>query len=80
MIDALMQALFGPLGGILAGIGAAIIAWTLGRHTGRSDALAGKRADDMQDAFNHERLRHEIDRHADGPDARDRLRADWERH
>ena len=46
---------------------------------GRSDALAGKRADDMQDAYNAEVTRNEIDRATDGPDARDRLRADWKR-
>ena len=75
MIDALL----GPVGGILAAIGAVILAWALGRYTGGSDALAGKRADDMQDAYNAEVTRNEIDRATDGPDARDRLRADWKR-
>jgi len=79
MLEALLQTLLGPLGGILAGAGALAAALLLGRYTGRKTALDKKRADDMQDAYDRERTRNEIDRATTGPDARDRLRKGWRR-
>jgi len=79
MIEALLQTLFGPLGGILAAVGAVIGALALGRWQGKSGAVAKRDADDMKDAYNRERTRNEIDRSTSGPNARDRLRKDWGR-
>lgn len=47
---------------------------------GRSDARKTRAADDMADAYNRERTRHEIDRITGGADARDKLRKDWRRY
>jgi hypothetical protein len=49
MIDALAQALFGPLGGIFAGIGAILAAWFFGRYKGGSDARAKRAAKDAKE-------------------------------
>ena len=48
MIDLIL----GPLGGIFAGAVAALLAWVLGRHTGKSgerERRAGQDAKDYQD-------------------------------
>jgi hypothetical protein len=67
------------LAGFLSILAAVGLANLLGRYTGRKTALDKKRADDMQDAYDRERTRNEIDRNTSGPDARDRLRANWRR-
>jgi hypothetical protein len=59
MIEALAQALFGPLGGIIAGIGAVIGALVLGRWQG------GKIATDKmvkKDNANADKIRDKADR------------------
>jgi len=48
MIDALVSTLLGPVGGILAAIGAVILAWALGRYTGGSDALVKRDAQEAK--------------------------------
>jgi hypothetical protein len=67
------------LAGFLSILAAVGLANLLGRYTGGKTALNKKRADDMQDAYNRERTRNEIDRNTAGTDARDRLRKDWRR-
>ena len=48
MIESIIGALIGPIGGILAGLGALIAALALGRYTGGRDARAKRRADDAE--------------------------------
>ena len=79
MIESIISALIGPVGGIVAGIGAIIAALFLGRYTGGRDAKAKRDADDMTDAYDRERTRNEIDRNSATGDARDRLRDKWRR-
>jgi hypothetical protein len=76
MIETLAQALFGPLGGILAGVGAVIAALVLGRWQGSTRAQ-----DVMQkkDSANADKIRDKADaaRRVDdlsGDDALERLR------
>ena len=63
---------------IIAGLGA-LASVVMAYLKGRSSANAKRDAEDMQNAYNNERLRNEIDACNDGPDARDRLRDDWQR-
>jgi len=63
---------------IIAGLGA-LASVVVAYLKGRSSANAKRDADEMQNAYNNERLRNEIDARNDGPDARDRLRDDWQR-
>ena len=75
MIEALAQALFGPLGGIIAGVGAVVAALVLGRWQGASkakqDAIAKDRAnaDKIRDKADAARLADDLS----GDDALDRL-------
>ena len=48
MIEALAQALFGPLGGIIAGVGAVIAALVLGRWQGATNAKDKQNADELE--------------------------------
>ena len=79
MIESIIGALIGPIGGILAGLGALIAALALGRYTGGRDARARRDAEDMTDAYDRERTRNEIERNSATGDARDRLRKSWRR-
>ena len=48
----MVDLILGPLGGIIAGIGAALLAWVLGRQAGKSgerERRAGPDAQDYQD-------------------------------
>jgi len=63
---------------IIAGLGA-LASVVMAYLKGRSSANAKRDAEEMQNAYNNERLRNEIDARNDSPDARDRLRDDWQR-
>lgn len=76
MIDLGLNGFWLAIAGVL-GIGAAI--WRA-YAKGRTDANDKRDADDMADAYNRERTRHEIDRTTGGADARDKLRKDWRRY
>ena len=58
MIDALLQVILGPLGGILAGLGAVVAALALGRWQGASKANQDRASKDAKDYKNE---RQEID-------------------
>ena len=79
MLGDIIGALWGPLGGILGGLGAVAAALVLGRWQGSRDARAKRDADDMKDAYQREVTRNEIERDSATGDARDRLRKDWQR-
>ena len=79
MLGDLISALWGPLGGILGGLGAVVAALVLGRRQGSRDANAKRDADDMKDAYQREVTRNEIERDSANGDARKRLRKDWQR-
>ena len=79
MLGDLISALWGPLGGILGGVGAVVAALVLGRWQGGRDANAKRDADDMKDAYDRERTRNEIERNSANGDARGKLRKDWQR-
>ena len=49
MLEALIQAIWGPLGGIIAGVGAVVVALVLGRWQGGRDATAKRDAQDGKD-------------------------------
>ena len=79
MLGDLISALWGPLGGILGGLGAVAAALVLGRWQGSRDANAKRDADDMKDAYQREVTRNEIERDSANGDARGKLRKDWQR-
>jgi hypothetical protein len=62
---------------ILAGIKMTLLA--LAYSKGRKDANSKRDADEMENAYNMERRRNEIDRGVDGSTARDELRKNWKR-
>ena len=79
MLADIIGALWGPTAVIVAfvaSIGAALIA---GRRQGASSANSKRDADDMEDAYNRERTRDEIERNSASTNARDRLRKSWRR-
>ena len=63
MIESIIAALIGPVGGILASIGAIIAALFLGRYTGGRDARAKR---DAQDGKDYIRERSKIDDEVSG--------------
>ena len=73
-MTALLDALIGPLGGLLAGIVAVAVAWLTGRRKGAADATQKREA---QDARDYRETRERIDealRRNDGVDDADWLR------
>jgi hypothetical protein len=64
---------------IVGFVGVAWIALFRAKRQGAADATAKRDAQDMEDAYNREVTRNEIDRNATSSDARDRLRKDWRR-
>jgi len=71
----MIDLIIGPIGAGLAALAALLVAY----FRGRSSANAERDAEEMQNAYQHERLRDEIDNRNDGSDARDRLRDEWGR-
>jgi hypothetical protein len=51
----------------------------LAYRKGGSEALKTRDQEDMQNAYDREKTRAEIERNSDSSDARDRLRKDWRR-
>lgn len=64
---------------IIGFVGLAWIALFRAKRQGAKDATAKRDAQDMENAYDRERTRDEIDRNTAGADARDRLRKDWRR-
>ena len=79
MLADIISSISGPLGGIVAGLGALIAALAYGRWTGGKHARAKRDADDMKDAYQREVTRNEIERNSATGDARGKLRKDWQR-
>jgi len=63
---------------IIAGLGA-LASVVMAYLKGRSSANAKRDAEEMQNAYQNERLRDEIDNRNNSSDARDSLRDDWQR-
>ena len=61
MIESIIGALIGPIGGILAGLGALIAALALGRYTGGRDARAKRDVQDGKDYIAERRRQDELD-------------------
>jgi len=63
---------------IIAGLGA-LASVVMAYLKGRSSANAKRDEEEMQNAYQNERLRDEIDNRNNSSDARDSLRDDWQR-
>ena len=61
MLETLIQAIWGPLGGVAAGVGAVVVALVLGRWQGGRDATAKRDAQDGKDYIKERRRQDEID-------------------